>query len=172
MGLARKHIIRTSIAAATLAALVTPALSAGAAWSGPSVKVTSPTMGASVAGVVNLVSDGGAGTYAGWNPVNVTFQVDGVNLGSATAHTTAGWSIAWDSTKVADGFHQIAATAYGAKGRSYRSASSLIRALIFLRTSVESAGIVMRITRPSFCGARPRLLFTIAFSMSLIVLGS
>jgi hypothetical protein len=121
MGLARKHVIRTSIAAATLAALVTPALSAGAAWSGPSVKVTSPTMGASVAGVVTLVSDGGEGTYAGWNPVNVTFQVDGVNLGSATAHTTAGWSIAWDSTKVADGFHQIAATAYGAKGRSYRS---------------------------------------------------
>ena len=121
MRLARKHLIRASLAAATIGAIAAPALSAGAAWSGPSVKVTSPAMGATVAGAVTLVSDGGVGTYSGWNPVNVSFQVDGVNLGNATSHTSAGWSLVWDSTKVSNGFHQIAATAYSAKGRSYRS---------------------------------------------------
>jgi len=121
MGLARKHIIRTAIAAATVAAIAAPALVAGAAASGPSVKVTSPTMGATVNGAVTIVSDGGAGTYGSWTPVSVSFQVDGATVGSSTVRTAAGWSIVWDSTRVADGFHQITATASGAKGRSYRS---------------------------------------------------
>ncbi|MEY3361177.1 MAG: hypothetical protein RL531_896, partial [Actinomycetota bacterium] len=120
MGLARKHIIRTTVAVATIAAIAAPALSAGAAWSGPTVKVTSPAMGATVSGAVTLVSDGGEGTYGTWTPATVTFQIDGVNLGNAT-RTAAGWSLVWDSTRVGDGFHQIAATASGAKGRSYRS---------------------------------------------------
>lgn len=121
MGLARKHIIRTAIAAATVTAIAAPALSAGAAWSGPSVKVTSPVMGSTVRGAVTIVSDGGVGTYGSWTPTNVTFAVDGVSLGNATSRTSAGWSIVWDSTRVGDGFHQITATAQGAKGRSYRS---------------------------------------------------
>lgn len=121
MGLARKHIIRTTLAAATVAAIAAPALSAGAAWSGPSVKVTSPAMGSTVRGAVTIVSDGGVGTYGSWTPTNVSFAVDGVNLGNATSRTSAGWSIVWDSTRVGDGFHQITATAYSTKGRSYRS---------------------------------------------------
>jgi hypothetical protein len=52
------------------------------------------------------------------------------------------------------------------------SASSLIRAVIFLRTSVESGGITIRITRPSLCGLKPRSAACSAFSMSLIVPGS
>ena len=40
------------------------------------------------------------------------------------------------------------------------------------RTSVESDGTLIRITRPSFCGLNPRSLARIAFSMSLIVDGS
>jgi len=52
------------------------------------------------------------------------------------------------------------------------SASSRIRADIFLRTSAESGGITIRITRPSLCGLSPRSLAWIAFSMSLIVPGS
>jgi len=52
------------------------------------------------------------------------------------------------------------------------SASSLMRAVIFRRTSVDRAGTVMRITRPSLCGLKPRSAVWIAFSMSLIVPGS
>ena len=52
------------------------------------------------------------------------------------------------------------------------SASSLTRPTILRRTSVDSGGTFKRISRPSFCGLKPRSLVWIAFSMSLIVPGS
>ena len=49
------------------------------------------------------------------------------------------------------------------------SVNSLIRETIFLRTSVDNGGMLIRTTRPSLCGLNPKSRATIAFSISLIV---
>jgi hypothetical protein len=70
----------------------------------PTVSLTSPSANSQDAGTLILSATASAG--AGVN--NVQFSVDGSKVGSAV--TTAPYQVTWDSTKVADGSHTIAAT--------------------------------------------------------------
>ena len=71
----------------------------------------------------------------------------------------------WFGVEPINGRDIFARIVYGAR-------ISMIIAFLATGVSVVSGGTLMRITRPSFCGARPKLLLTMARSMSLIVPGS
>ena len=83
----------------------------------PSVTVTAPAAGSTVSGsTVTVVAD--ASDEGGI--ASVQFMVDGVNSGSAD--TVPPYSIAWDSTMVANGVHGISATAVDTAGHATTSA--------------------------------------------------
>ncbi|MCP4968678.1 MAG: DUF4175 domain-containing protein, partial [bacterium] len=94
-----------------------PAAGDGRNWAGtdiflfeidlpPTVTVTSPEDGDTVAGDVALVADATDGSGV----VSVEFTVDDVVVGIDT-ESSDGWSVVWDSTLVNDGNVAIAATA-------------------------------------------------------------
>lgn len=74
-----------------------------------SVQLIAPPANATVGGSVPLAATVTGGT----NPVTVSFKVDGTEVGT---DSTAPYSITWDSTKVADGTHEISAIASDAGG--------------------------------------------------------
>jgi len=69
----------------------------------PTVSITSPGSNSTVSGTVNITANA---SYSGAIS-NVQFMVDGVNFGSAV--TAAPYQIAWDTTKLINGLHQISA---------------------------------------------------------------
>ena len=71
----------------------------------PTVSLTAPAAGAMVAGTVNLT----ATATDNVGVVGVQFQIDGVAFGAEV--TTAPYTIAWDTTAVADGAHTVGAVA-------------------------------------------------------------
>lgn len=83
----------------------------------PTVDVTSPAAGANVSGTVTL--EASAADTVG--VVSVRFLVDGLLVATDT-NGSNGWSIAWDSTAVADGAHGIAAVARDGAGHEATSA--------------------------------------------------
>jgi Bacterial Ig domain len=79
----------------------------------PSVAITSPLAGATVAGTTTIRA-----TAADDRGVaQVQFRVDGVGIGIDT-NGADGWSLAWDSTAVADGSHTLDATATDTGGNT------------------------------------------------------
>ena len=135
-------LFRSTGLTATAVAVLTlslPMVAAHAAQTSVRVHVLSPTAGALVTGTaVPLLSDGGATTS--WTPAQVTFQIDGTTVGTAT-RTVDGYALSWDSTTVASGGHQVTATATGVKGRSYRSPA--------VSFSVTNTGVVPTTTTTS-----------------------
>ena len=75
----------------------------------PSVTLTSPT-GGTVSGIVTLTANASDNVGV----VGVQFLLDGAALGAED--TAAPYSVAWNSTSVANGFHQLAARARDAAG--------------------------------------------------------
>lgn len=113
----RNHLIKTSIATATVIALAIPAAAAGAARTYQAMKVTAPAANSVVAGsAVALKSIAGSGTTATWTPARVTFEIDGVTVGTASVSSSV-YSLSWNSTTVADGAHSLKATGYTSRGR-------------------------------------------------------
>ena len=89
----------------------------------PTVSVTAPTSGATVAGAAVALS---AGASDNVGVTSVQFLVDGNPVG--VPDTTAPYSMSWDSTSTPDGAHTIGAQARDAAGtsaarRASRSAS-------------------------------------------------
>jgi len=85
----------------------------------PSVSISAPAAGATVAGTVTLSASAAAvGTYT---VMKVQFRVDGTAVGAAV--TTAPYNFAWDSTSVSDGAHLITAVVTDSAGGSATSAS-------------------------------------------------
>ncbi len=82
----------------------------------PTVSITSPAASASVSGTVNVAATASDNTGV----TSVQFQVDGVNAGALEA--AAPYAFAWDTTKVANGAHQLDAIAKDAAGNSTTSA--------------------------------------------------
>ena len=83
----------------------------------PSVTITSPVSGAVVAGTTTVRA-----TAADDRAVaQVQFRVDGVGIGTDT-NGADGWSVAWDSTGVADGGHTVSAVATDTGGNTAPSA--------------------------------------------------
>ena len=123
----RNQLIKTSIATATVIALAIPAAAAGAARTYQAMQVTAPTASSVVAGsAVVLKSIAGSGTTATWTPARVTFEIDGVTVGTASVSSSV-YSLSWNSTTVADGAHSVKATGYTSRGRAYASPSVSIK---------------------------------------------
>jgi hypothetical protein len=86
---------------------------------GPTVTLTSPSNGATVSGTTNLtVVSSGAISW-------VNFNIDGNYLASSPPYT-----IAWDTTKVANGTHTVSVVAYATAGSPLvASASEIVSVL-------------------------------------------
>jgi len=80
--------------------------------SGPTVKISAPTSGASVAGAITIT----ASVTDQLHVTGVQFQVDGKSI--AAKDTTSPYSTSWASTTMANGTHTIAAIATDAGGHS------------------------------------------------------
>jgi hypothetical protein len=77
----------------------------------PTVNITSPTSGASVAGTVDIAAN--ASDNVGVS--SVKFSIDGVVVGS---DNNAPYNFSWSTTSVATGIHTVTATAYDAAGNN------------------------------------------------------
>ncbi|HEY3367600.1 MAG TPA: S8 family serine peptidase [Symbiobacteriaceae bacterium] len=75
----------------------------------PKTSISSPTDGAAVSGTVSVT----AGATDNVGVSKVIFYVDGQQLNTVA---TAPYTVAWDSTRVADGTHSLVANAYDAAG--------------------------------------------------------
>jgi hypothetical protein len=83
----------------------------------PTVSVTTPAAGATVAGTVTLA----AAASDNVGVAGVQFTIDGVNSG--LEDTAAPYTLAWNTTSVANGSHQIAAVARDAAGNRTTAAA-------------------------------------------------
>src|SRR3984957_9075586 len=82
----------------------------------PSISITAPAPSATVSGTVNVTASAADNVGV----ASVQFQVDGANVGAL--ESAAPYGIAWDTTKVANGAHQLAAIAKDAAGNTTTSA--------------------------------------------------
>jgi hypothetical protein len=82
----------------------------------PTVAITAPTAGATVAGVVTV----SASASDSVGVVGVQFRLDGTNLGAEV--TSPPYSVSWDTTTAANGTHTLTAVARDAAGNTATSA--------------------------------------------------
>jgi hypothetical protein len=83
----------------------------------PTVSVTAPAAGTTVAGTVTVT----AAASDNVSVVGVQFRLDGVNLG--TEDTAAPYSVPWDTTTATNGSHTLTAVARDAAGNSTTAAA-------------------------------------------------
>jgi hypothetical protein len=81
----------------------------------PTVSITAPAAGATVAGTVT-VSANATDTVGA---VGVQFKLDGANLGAED--TTAPYSVSWDTTSASNGSHTVTAVARDGAGNTATS---------------------------------------------------
>src|SRR6185312_2096969 len=86
---------------------------------GPTVKITAPTAGASVAGAVTIA----ASATSTIRITGVQFQVDGKSI--AAKDTSSPYSTSWASTTMANGTHTLTAIATDAQGHSNKSSEQV-----------------------------------------------
>jgi len=84
----------------------------------PTVSITNPTAGTTIAGTVNLTAS--ANDDRGLQ--HVEFFVDGVSVGKDTS-SAGGWVTAWNSAGVPDGTHILTAVATDSTGQTATSAA-------------------------------------------------
>ncbi len=82
----------------------------------PTVAITAPTAGATVAGTVTV----SASASDSVGVVGVQFRLDGTNLGAEVASPP--YSVSWDTTTAANGTHTLTAVARDAAGNTATSA--------------------------------------------------
>ena len=85
----------------------------------PTVSISAPLAGATVSGTVTLTAN--ATAIGSYTVTSVQFKVDGTAVGGAVSATP--YSVSWDSSKLADGAHQITATVTDSAAQSATSAS-------------------------------------------------
>jgi subtilisin family serine protease len=120
--------------AVSLAAGITPPPSDTAP---PSVSITSPSGGSSVSGTISV--QGSASDNVG--VTSVSLSIDGVALGS---DTTVPYSFSWNTTTVANGSHNLTATASDAAGNT---ASTTIT--VTVSNLADTTAPVISITSPA-----------------------
>jgi hypothetical protein len=86
----------------------------------PTVKISSPSDGSNVVGVVNIAADASDDVGV----VGVQFQVDGTNVG--TEDTTTPYAVPWDSQNYTLGVHALTAVARDAAGNTSTTATNII----------------------------------------------
>jgi hypothetical protein len=101
----------------------------------PTVSLTSPTASATVFGTVTLTASASDNVGV----VGVQFAVDGQNVGLQLA--SAPYTLAWDSTTVADGSHSITATAWDAAGNTATSTAVTV--------TVDNSAPTVALTSPT-----------------------
>ena len=89
--------------------------STGGDTTAPTVSITAPTAGASVAGPITV----SASASDNVGVAGVQFKLDGANLGAED--TTAPFAVTWDTTSATDGSHTLTAVARDAGGNSTTS---------------------------------------------------
>jgi hypothetical protein len=94
--------------------------STGGDVSAPTIKITSPTNGATVSGVITVQVT--ASDNVGVN--SVTYVIDGVSAGTSTSSP---FSFSWNADNVADGNHTITATARDAAGNQGSSSVTVAK---------------------------------------------
>src|SRR5881296_1563409 len=102
----------------------------------PSVSITAPANGASVAGTTVVVS---ATASDNVGVVGVQFKLDGANLGAED--TVSPYSISWNTTTVSNGVHSLSAVARDAAGNQTTSATVSVSASTTMRIEETSAAI-------------------------------
>jgi peptidoglycan/xylan/chitin deacetylase (PgdA/CDA1 family) len=108
----------------------------------PTVSLTAPNAGATVAGTTTLSATAGDNVAVD----HVDFLVDGNPVGTATS---APWSINWDSTTVADGQHRIAARAVDSAGNTTTSSSVSVITTNF--NLLQNPGLEQGTSNPPSC---------------------
>jgi len=103
----------------------------------PTVTISSPVAGATVAGTITV----SASASDNVGVVGVQFQLDGASLG--TEDTAAPYSIAWDTTSVANGSHTLTARARDAAGNLATSTA------VVVTVSNDTTPPTVAITSPS-----------------------
>ncbi len=89
----------------------------------PTVDLVFPSAGAVLSGTVTLSAD----ASDNFGVVGVEFLLNGTPIGNASVGITGGpWTLAWNSSSVADGSYQIRARATDAAGNSSLSATSTV----------------------------------------------
>jgi len=83
----------------------------------PTVSITSPTSGATIAGTINVVATASDNVAV----ASVQFQVDGSNLGAAA--TTTAYSASLNTTTLANGKHTLTAVATDTSNNKATSAA-------------------------------------------------
>lgn len=117
----------------------------------PSVMLTSPAQGGTIAGKATLVANASSDNY----PVtSMQFQLDGNNLG--TAITTAPYWYTWDTTTATSGSHTLTAIATNSAGLSTVSTSVTV--------NVDNSG------NPAVVGSWSTPVQTPAVAVNLILL--
>ena len=97
--------------------MITPVEPAGPDTTAPTVSVTSPTGGSSIAGTVNLTATAADNVAV----AGVRFALDGANVGAEDV--TAPYSVSWNSTTVTNGSHTVTAIARDSSGNLKTSAA-------------------------------------------------
>jgi subtilisin family serine protease len=101
----------------------------------PSVTISAPAAGSTVAGVVNIVAS--ASDNVGVTAVQ--FQLDGANIGPQVV--TAPFNLSWDFTAVVSGAHTLSAVAWDAAGNSAVSASVSVNVVPPITVSLSPAAL-------------------------------
>lgn len=101
----------------------------------PAVSVTSPSASAAIFGTVTLVASASDNVGV----VGVQFALDGQNVGGQI--TSAPYTMAWDSTTVADGNHSITAAAWDLAGNTATSSPVTV--------AVDNSAPTVSLTSPS-----------------------
>src|SRR5439155_16734418 len=83
----------------------------------PTVTMTAPTAGATVAGTVTVLASAADNVGV----LGVQFKLDGTNL--AAEVTTAPYAVSWTSTTASNGSHSVTAVARDAAGNTATSAA-------------------------------------------------
>lgn len=105
--------------ARTTSAAVTVTVT-GADATPPTISVVSPASGATVSGSVTVSANAADNVGV----ASVQFSVDGAALGAAA--TSAPYHVAWDTTRVSNGMHTVAAVARDAAGNTSTNAAATV----------------------------------------------
>lgn len=81
---------------------------------GPSITITAPADGATVAGSVTISASATAAVAI----ASVEFYVNGVSVGAGSFDVTAPYTVSWDTTALTDGAHALTARVTDTGGRS------------------------------------------------------
>jgi hypothetical protein len=121
----------------------------------PTVAITSPTAGATVAGVTQVTVS--ASDNVGVTQVGV--YLDGVLAGASSDDNA---SFTWDTTAVADGSHTLVAAAQDAAGNTCTSSATTVS----VRNTADTAAPTIAITSP-INGAKVKSKGTISVRVSV-----